>query len=131
MSVESAVLAGRTLAESLMLSTCVITRDGVPVQNADGSLTSTQTTVYSGVCGWRYPFVRPEDVVAEGQQLAKVRGVLSLPVSAAGSGDVAADDVAVVTVGDLDPGTVLRVRVEVPFTQTRMTARRFPGEVLS
>lgn len=126
-----ATLFGRAQAEALMESTCVITRAGTPTQNADGTKTPNLTTIYSGQCRLRFPTVRAEQELVQGQSIAKDKGILSLPVIG-DSANVKADDIAVVTVSAiLDPGTVLTVRVEVPFTQTHATARRFPVEVLS
>lgn len=128
-----ATLMGRTQAEALMESTCVVTRTvpGVPAVNADGSLNNVTATIYAGVCRLRFPTVRPTQVVPEGQSIGKERGVLSLPVIG-DSADVRADDIAVVTVSPvLDPGVTVTGRIELPFTQTHATARRFPLEVLS
>lgn len=126
-------LMGRTQAEALMESTCVITRTtpGVPAVNDDGSLNNTTTTIYSGSCRLRFPTVRPTQVVPEGQSFGKEHGVLSLPVVGDSVG-VRADDIAVITVSPiLDPGVIVSGRIELPFTQTHATARRFPLEVLS
>lgn len=123
-------LMGRKQAEALMDSTCVIERPGPEVTDtATGVVTPSMTTIYSGPCRVRYPYVRPEPVDVAGQQLAKVRGFLSVPVE--GTSGVQADDQATITMGDLDPGAVVVARVQSPATQTHMTARRFPIEVLS
>jgi Family of unknown function (DUF6093) len=120
---------GRKQAEALMESTCVITRVTGSVQNDDGSKTPTLGTIYSGPCRLRFPTVRPEQSLSEGQTLARDKGILSLPVST--SAGVRANDTATVTLGDLDPGTVVVGRIEAPFTQTHSTARRFPIQVVS
>lgn len=119
---------GRSVAESLMESTCVITRTTGQTQNSDGSTTPITLTVYSGPCRLRFPSIRPEQSLAEGQSIVRDRGQLSLPV-VGDSADVRADDIAVITLGALDPGTVVTARIESPFTQTHSTARRFPVEV--
>lgn len=128
-----ATLFGRAQAEALMESTCVITRTapGVPPVNADGSTNDEVTTVYTGACRLRFPTVRAEQVLVEGQSIARDKGILSLPV-VGDSAAVRADDIAVVTLSAvLDPGSTVIVRVQVPFTQTHSTARRMPVEVLS
>lgn len=108
----------------------MIERAGADVTDPDtGVVTHVMTPIYSGPCRVRYPYVRPEAVDVEGQQLAKVRGFLSVPVE--GTSGVRADDVATITMGDLDPGAVVVARIQSPATQTHMTARRFPIEVLS
>lgn len=118
------------LAESLRESTCVIERPGPDVTDPDtGVVTPSMTTIFTGPCRVRYPYVRPEAVDVAGQQLAKVRGFLSVPVE--GTSGVQADDQATITMGDLDPGAVIVARIQSPATQTHMTARRFPIEVLS
>lgn len=124
---------GRTVAEGLMESTCVITRTvpGVPPVNADGSNNDTTSDIYSGACRLRFPTVRPEDVLVEGQSIVRDRGILSLPVVGDSAG-VRADDMVVVTLSPvLDPGTVVTCRIQAPFTQTHSTARRFPVQVIS
>lgn len=121
---------GRKQAEALMESTCVITRVTSETQNDDGSVTPTLETIYTGPCRLRFPTVRPEVALVEGQSIVKDRGILSLPI--AGSAGVRADDIAVVTLSAvLDPGSTVTVRIETPFTQTHSTARRFPVEVVS
>lgn len=114
-----------------MESTCVITRKtGQATDHETGLLVDTFDTIYSGKCRLRFAFVRPEQVLAADQQLAKDRGVLSLPI--VGSNTVHADDVATVTISPvLDPGTVVVGRIEAPFAQTHATARRFPFEVVN
>lgn len=133
MSASSATLSGREFAEAQMESTCVITRT-TPADPAIDPATGlenppTITTTYTGKCRLRFPFVRPEQALAAGQQLAKDRGILSLPI--ASSAGVKLDDIADVTIGPLDPGTVRRMRIMAPFEQTHATARRFPVEVAS
>jgi hypothetical protein len=128
MSAESTILAGRQMMEGLMESTCVITRNGVPTQNSDGSTSPNVTTIYTGPCRLRFPSIRAVQVLVEGQSIVHDKGILSLPV--VGSAGVRASDVAVVTLSaTLDAGTTVTVRIETPFTQTFSTARRFPCEV--
>lgn len=112
-----------------MESTCVVTRNGAPTVNGDGSTTPAVTTIYTGSCKLRFPSVRAVQVLVEGQSIVHDKGILSLPV-VGDSANVRADDFAVVTLSPtLDPGTVVTVRIETPFTQTFSTARRFPVEV--
>ena len=120
---------GRKQAEALMESTCVITRETANILDEDGNNEPTVDEIYSGPCRLRFPFVRPESSVAEGQSIARERGVLSLPV-VGDSSAVRPDDIATITIGVLDPGTVVVARIESGFTQTHATARRFPVEVL-
>jgi len=130
MSADSATLAGRQLAELNMTSTCTIRRAAGIVVNPDGTESQTWTTVYTGKCRLRYPFVRPQQALVEGQQLAKQRGILSLPI--VGSESVQTDDVATITVNPLDVGVQGQTfRVEGPFTETHATARRLAVEAIT
>lgn len=114
-----------------MQSTCEITRvTGTTVDPATGLEVKTTEVVWSGVCRLRYPYVRPQQVLADGQQLSKNRGILWVPVE--GTGGIAADDVATITASDLDPDSVgMKVRVESQFAETHATSRRLPIEVMS
>jgi len=118
---------GRTLAESMMESTVVIKRAGTPSEDANGVLTPTYTTIYSGVCRLRMTEARSDEVAVAGQALAKQNPTLSIPVSATGSADVRVDDIATVTT-PLDSLIVLG-RIAGIHSQTHSTARRFPIEV--
>lgn len=122
-------LMGRKQAESLMESTCVISRKTGETVDATGANVPVYSTIYTGKCRLRFPFVRPEESLVAGQSIAKDRGILSLPI--VGSNLVQADDVALITVSPvLDPGTVVKARVEAPIAQTHATARRFPVQVI-
>lgn len=117
-----------------MESTCDITRS-TPADPAVDPETGVLNppvvvVVYSGKCRVRFPYVRPEQILADGQQLAKNRGILWVPV--AGTGGVRADDEAVLTGSVLDPDSVgMRFRVAAPFAETHATSRRLPVEVVS
>lgn len=123
---------GQAQAEALMESMCVITRAGAPtVDHATGAETTSPVTIYAGKCRLRFPFVRPQQGLADGQVLEKARGILSLPVSDSRTANVRAQDVAVITVNPADPGSVgVTVRVEGGFPETHPTARRLPVEVI-
>lgn len=129
MSADSTTLSGRQLVDSISESTCVITRvTPGTIDHATGLATDTTTQIYSGTCRLRFPSLRPEQSLAEGQQLVRDRGILSLPII--GSSTVRAGDIAVVTLSTtLDPGVTVTVEIAAPFTQTHSTARRFPVEV--
>lgn len=133
MSATSATLGGRILAESLMESECVITRvTGTTVDPATGLETPTTATIYTGKCRLRFPYVRPLDIIADGQVLTKERGILWVPVDATGSADVRTDDVVTMTASALDVGSVgLQFTIGGPFTETHATSRRFPVVVTS
>jgi hypothetical protein len=78
----------------------------------------------------RYPFVRPQQALVDGQQLARQRGILSLPIT--GSEGVITDDVATIDVNPLDSGVVgSTFRVMGPFPETHSTARRLAVEAIT
>lgn len=135
MSVASGVtMMGRRQAEALMESTCAITRTtpADPAVDPETGLNNPPvvTTIYSGKCRLRFPFVRPEQALAAGQQLAKERGILSIPME--GSANVTTNDIAIITDNPLDTGSVdQKFRVMGPFTETHATSRRLPVEVTS
>lgn len=135
MSLYSGVtLMGRRQAEALMESTCAITRTtpADPAVDPETGLNNPPvvTTIYAGKCRLRFPFVRPEQALAAGQQLAKERGILSLPMD--GSANVTTNDIATITANVLDTGSVgQKFRVMGPFTETHATSRRLPVEVTS
>jgi hypothetical protein len=126
-------LMGRAQAEALMESACTIRRvTGSTLDPLTGVATPTSTVIYSGKCRLRFPFVRPEVVLAAGQTLAKQRGILSIPVGATGSANVLTDDVVTLDGNPLDSALVgTLMRVEGPFAETHATSRRFPVEILS
>jgi hypothetical protein len=131
MSMVAGILnMGRRQAEVLMTSVCVITREGDPVQNDDGSITPTVTTVYSGKCRLKWQLtMRIPQVNAEGQQLALQHPTLSLPMSVTG---VRKGDLVTMGADDLDPDMAgLVLRVAGPFASSQVTARRFSCEVLA
>lgn len=131
MSADSAVLAGRQLSERNMTSSCTIhRRTGFTVNPSTGVETPTWSVIYTGKCRLRYPFVRPQQALADGQQLARQRGILSLPI--VGSESVQTDDVATIDVNPLDSGVIGQTfRVEGPFTETHATSRRLAVEAVT
>lgn len=134
MSAGNAALAGRQLAERIMTSTCTVTRTtpGTPAIDPETGLETepTVTTVYDGPCRLRFPYVRPEQALPEGQQLGKERGILSLPTT--GSDAVTVNDIVTITGNPLDPDSVgTQLRIMGPFMETYATARRFPAEVVA
>lgn len=114
-----------------MESSCTIRRrTGFSTDPVTGVETANWVFVYSGKCRLRYPFVRPQQALADGQQLARQRGILSLPI--VGSEGVLTDDVATIDVNPLDAGVVGQTfRVEGPFTETHATSRRLAVEAVT
>lgn len=112
-----------------MESTCVIRRKTGTTEDANGSPVDVFTTIYSGKCRLRVTEARSDEVAAAGQALSKQFPILSIPVTAAGSGDVRVDDVASVA-SPLDPYPTT-ARIAGVHSQTHSTARRFPVEVVN
>lgn len=132
MSASLATLGGRMLAESLMLSTCTITRvTGSTVDDATGLVTDTTATVYTGVCELKFPDTQSRYLSAGGQQLSDQQPVLKLPVGA-DSALVLPDDVAVITANQVDAAQVgVKVHIAGQHFKQFQTAYRFPVEAIS
>ena len=129
MSAESAVLAGRTAAESLMLDTCTIGRlDGTSSTDPNtGVVTPNSTPVYTGKCKVQVRTLVPRGQSAGETLVVETRPELHVPMSVIG---LRTGDLATITTVDPvagDPDLVGRVlRVEVPFHKSQATARRMP-----
>lgn len=123
----------RAEAESLMLSTCTITRGGAePVWNdATGDYdTAAGGTVYAGKCKIRFlsSVVRESD--AQSQFVTEQEPTLYLPID--GSEAVTIGDTVFVTANPQDTGMVGKsFRVAGVHTQTYATQRRLPLEVVT
>jgi len=122
-------MMGRKQAELLMESTCVIKRQTGTTPDSNGVEVPTYSTIYTGKCRLRMPDARPNTVVAAGQSIAVQAPILSIPVTATGSGNVRTDDIATIS-SPLDGNTVV-ARIAGFHSQTHSTARRFPVEVQS
>lgn len=137
MSVSSgAVLMGRRQAEARMKDSCVINRvTGQTLNESTGLMTDVVTAIYTGKCRLRYISPRVFEVESAAQMIALERPTLSIPVGAAGSGNVRANDVATMTAVDPavgDPALVgERFRLADAPSQTGATARRCLVEVVS
>lgn len=131
MSADSATLAARALAESLMESACEVKRAvGVTRDPESGVDEPVYSDVWSGPCRFRFPFVRPSDQDVAAQSLSTQRGIVSVPI--VGTEAIRTGDVVFITVSPLDAGMVgAQLRVKGPFFETHATARRLPVEVVS
>lgn len=132
MSIASgAVAMGRRQAESLMESTCTVTKVATgSIDPATGLPTTTTTTVYSGKCRVRWSNASAADVDGAGQILAVQTPTISLPVE--GSGDVLPDMTVTITANPLDTSLVGKsFRVKGIQFQTHATARRLQVEIES
>lgn len=131
MTADSATLAARALAESLMESTCQVQRRAVGALDQDTGIdVPAFVDVWSGPCRFRFPFVRPADQDVASQAFATQRGIVSVPV--VGTEGIRTGDVVTITASPLDAGMVgAQFRVKGPFFETHATARRLPVEVVS
>ncbi|MFN4000871.1 DUF6093 family protein [Microcella sp.] len=124
---------GRRQAESLMESTCTITKVAADeIDPETGLRTQTTTTIYTGKCRLRLPSSWAADVDAAGQMLARQMPEISIPVEAAGSGDVRPDMSVTITANPLDTSVVgVTFRVRGIQFQTHSTARRLQVELMT
>lgn len=131
MSADSATLAARALAESLMESVCEVRRAvGVSRDPDSGVDEPVYDDVWSGPCRFRFPFVRPSDQDVASQVLSTQRGIVSVPID--GTDVIRTGDVVFITVSPLDAAMLgAQFRVKGPFFETHATARRLPVEVVS
>lgn len=117
----------RSLAESLMLDTVRVVREGAPVTDADGFVTASGEVVYEGPAKWQSPSGWQRSQVGESDTAA---GGLELHLPFDVSASVRVGDVVECT-ASLDPSLVgRRFGVVDEFTKTLATARRFRVEVV-
>lgn len=122
----------RRYAESLMGSTCIVTRIIDRVLNEEtGEYNDVPKTIYTGRC--RLVFHASLEALArdmEGQILAEQRPTLELPIT--GSEQVTVNDVATIISNPYDAAAVgMKIRVTGLSAASYATARRLPGEVLT
>jgi len=129
MSIQSALMDGRTAAELRMVSACTITRvTGSSVDPATGAETPTVETIYTGKCEVQFGDSLGHLTVLQGQQLAVQSPTLKLPID--GSAGVKTGDVATLTAHPLDVGKVgMVLKIVGDFTRDYATARRLQVEV--
>jgi hypothetical protein len=123
-----ATLAGRAIAESLMVDSCRIVSGSVSTLNEVTLLYEVVESVsYEGRCRLKFDNATVQEIDAAGQLLIGQRATLFLPVS--GSAAVSKSHMVTVTSCVLDASLVgSRFRVEGPHHQSFATARRFPIE---
>lgn len=120
---ERLVRRGRLLAESLMVDECTITKVTGATDNADGTVTKTTETVYSGKCRLQtYDPYERQAPVGEVEVTIR-RDVLLLPVG--GTENVTTGHEVTFTSAALDSSIVDRVfRVAGPSRKTHQTQRK-------
>ena len=129
MSADTAVLAGRAEAESLMLDACTITRPGEPTTDPDtGDVTNTATEVYTGKCKVQSKDSATSNPEAGGATFTVVSRQVHIP---ANSADVQDGDVVTITASLLNAFTVgKQYRVEGFEPDSMDTAFRMPVKIL-
>lgn len=121
MSRESVLARGRTAAELGMRDTCTVGREGDPVTDADGDVTRTSTTLYTGKCR-----VQQHQATADRQDIGEdnlllLRIEVQLPMSVTGL--EVGDEITVTASVDADlVGRVFRIHDLAH--KTDATARR-------
>ena len=125
MSAADAVLAGRVMAESLMLDQCTITRPGEVVTDPEtGDVTNTSTEVYAGKCKVQSKDSATANPEAGEHQFTVVSRQVHIPANAA---DVRDGDVVTLTASALNAFTVGKQYRVAGFTpDTFDTAFRLP-----
>jgi Family of unknown function (DUF6093) len=136
MAMLEATLAGRALAEVLMVDECAVTRhedEAGTWDEAAGDFVippGSTTTVYLGPCKVQTRQAAIVEADVGERQVGIVRWEIHLPVT--GSEDVARGDTVTVTASVLDDALVGRqFTVTGPFVGTAKTARRLPVEALA
>lgn len=137
MSAVEAANRGRLLANSLIAeSGCAgVVRRKTGVTGED-PLTLEEVaiyaTIYTGASKIRFPDTRPGVGTIPGAVVIDQAAILSLPVGAAGAGDVTTDDVWECTANPMDGSLIGRkFRITGLHSQTYATAHRFPVEETS
>lgn len=116
---------GQQWAESIMVDTVRITREGAEVFDPDtGTYTPSVETVYEGKCRLVMRTSVVQDVDAQSQLLALQGPRLDVPVS--GTAGVKPGDLFELLSGD-DAG--LKGRIAGVFPQSLKTARRLPVQI--
>lgn len=107
MSAVAATLAGRQLAESLMLDTCTVTAAGTNVtDDMTGEVTNTTTTVYSGKC--KVQQAAPVGQRVDAGQVSTILVGLSVHLPIVGSENVGRGHIVTITSAVLDTSLVGR-----------------------
>jgi hypothetical protein len=128
---ESAALAGRVIAESIMTDTCKVGKEVTGALNEQtGKRETVIQPVYEGPCRFKASNVQAADTEQSGQLLVSQAATLSLPLGT--SGAVTKGHVVEIMSSLTDAALVgKRARVDAPFASSYATARRFPITILT
>lgn len=129
MSLDAALSAGRSLAESLMFDTCEVKQQtGTAFNEATGLDEPTYTPRFTSPCKVQARDLQSSERDAGGREVTAVRMSVHLPISA---GAVEVDDVLTITAAAYDSHLVGRsFRVLAPVAKSMATARRLEVEEL-
>ena len=131
MSAESVIMQGRAFTNALMATTGFITRGTeVFVEDPVTHEEVEQTIViYDGPCKFKAAGTQAGRSEIPGAIVVDQSATLSLPIGAAGAGDVRVNDEWECTSNPLDPSQVGRkARITGGHSQTYATAHRYPVE---
>jgi len=131
--IEARLPALRAAAESMMRSEGVIRRatGAVTVDPVTLIETPVYADVYTGKCKFKSAATQAGRSEIPGAIVVDQSATLSLPIGAAGAGDVRLNDIWECTANPLDPTLVGRkVRVTGVHSQTYATAHRYPVEAV-
>jgi hypothetical protein len=122
MSRASVLARGRAAAEAGMVDACTVTRAGMPVTDANGDVTSTPTTVYTGKCRVQQHQATADEKDIGEDNLLLLRVEVQLPMSVTG---LEVGDVITMTASANDPDLPGRAfRIHDLAHKTEATARR-------
>lgn len=127
MTVDATLASGRALAESLMVTTCVIRRaTGATVTDPETlEETPVMATVYTGVCRVKGARGIPLGGNVPGRVVVDQNAEIHLPVATTAA--ITTDDVWECVSNPHDPALVGgKVRISGEHAGTYLTARRFP-----
>jgi hypothetical protein len=122
MSRAGVLARGRAAAEAGMADACTVTRAGMPVTDANGDVTSTPTTVYTGKCRVQQHQATADEKDIGEDNLLLLRVEVQLPMSVTG---LEVGDVITMTASANDPDLPGRAfRIHDLAHKTEATARR-------
>lgn len=130
--IAATLVKGRTLAESMMVDSCVVERHGEDTWNAaDGIYTDGATlVVYNGKC--RVRNAQPNPQMADAGEAAWSSDLVYVHLPVTGSEAVKDGDVVRITAAANDSALVdLEAHVTGLHVQTNATARRLPCRVVT
>jgi hypothetical protein len=122
MSRATALARGRVAAELGMADACTITRSGAPVTDANGDVTNTPATIYTGKCRVQQHQATADEKDIGEDNLLLLRIEVQLPMTVTG---LEVGDIITISTSAYDPDLPGRVfRIHDLAHKTEATARR-------